>query len=570
MSDATVVADSPPAPPLASPTPATSALAKEVRRRRTFAIISHPDAGKTTLTEKLLLFSGAIQIAGSVKARKASRHATSDWMEIEKQRGISVASSVMQMEYRDCVINLLDTPGHQDFSEDTYRVLTAVDAALMVIDAANGVEPQTRRLLQVCRARNTPILTFVNKMDREVQDPLVLMDEIERELGMTVVPFTWPVGMGKMFHGVMDLREARMRVFSPGEDRVNASDSADDEILRGFDNPAYAQRFGLQYAQAQGEIELVREAAPPFDEAEFLAGRQTPMFFGSAINNFGVQEVLDALVDLAPPPGDRPAMQRVVHPEEPKFTGVVFKIQANMDPSHRDRIAFLRVASGHFERGMRLKVVRSGKEMRPNTVVSFLSQRRELLDEAYAGDIIGIPNHGVLQLGDTLTEGENLQFTGLPFFAPEMFRMVEVADPLKTKQLKAGLTQLGEEGAIQVFRPLVGSVLMLGAVGQLQFEVVAHRLAHEYGCKARISPCRFSMARWVTCDTGAGTAADEKELARFIEGNSHRMAYDAVNAPTLLVEYAPELRAIEANWPKIKFHALREHAGLVFQRRLEG
>ncbi len=557
-------------PPLAALASAISPLAKEVKRRRTFAIISHPDAGKTTLTEKLLLFSGAIQIAGSVKARKASRHATSDWMEIEKQRGISVASSVMQMEYRDCVINLLDTPGHQDFSEDTYRVLTAVDAALMVIDAANGVEPQTRRLLQVCRARNTPILTFVNKMDREVQDPLVLMDEIERELGMTVVPFTWPVGMGKMFHGVMDLREARMRVFSPGEDRVNAAPSAGDEILTGFDNPAYAQRFGLQYAQARGEIELVRDAAPAFDEAEFLAGRQTPMFFGSAINNFGVQEVLDALVDLAPPPGDRAAMQRVVHPEEPKFTGVVFKIQANMDPSHRDRIAFLRVASGHFERGMRLKVVRSGKEMRPNTVVSFLSQRRELLDEAYAGDIIGIPNHGVLQLGDTLTEGENLQFTGLPFFAPEMFRMVEVADPLKTKQLKAGLTQLGEEGAIQVFRPLVGSVLMLGAVGQLQFEVVAHRLAHEYGCKARISACRFSMARWVTCETGAGTAADEKELDRFIEANSHRMAYDAVNAPTLLVEYAPELRAIESNWPKIKFHALREHAGLVFQRRLEG
>ena len=556
--------------PVATSPVGTSPLAKEVRRRRTFAIISHPDAGKTTLTEKLLLFSGAIQIAGSVKARKATRHATSDWMEIEKQRGISVASSVMQMEYRDCVINLLDTPGHQDFSEDTYRVLTAVDAALMVIDAANGVEPQTRRLLQVCRARNTPILTFVNKMDREVQDPLNLMDEIERELGMTVTPFTWPVGMGKFFGGVMDLRKNQMRVFKPGEDRAGG----DDEIIDGLRNPQLANRFGAAYTQAASEVELVRDAAPQFDEAEFLAGRQTPMFFGSAVNNFGVQEVLDALVDMAPPPGDRPAMQRVVHPEEPKFTGVVFKIQANMDPSHRDRIAFLRVASGHFQRGMRLKVVRSGKELRPNTVVSFLSQRRELLDEAYAGDIIGIPNHGVLQLGDTLTEGENLQFTGLPFFAPEMFRMVEVADPLKTKQLKAGLTQLGEEGAIQVFRPMVGSILMLGAVGQLQFEVVAHRLEHEYGCKARISPCRFSIARWVTCGTasgsGDGAAADEKELARFIEGNSHRMAYDAVNAPTLLVEYAPELRAIEANWPKIKFHALREHAGLVFQKRLEG
>nr|WP_295082479.1 peptide chain release factor 3 [uncultured Roseateles sp.] len=536
-----------------------SRIQTEVKRRRTFAIISHPDAGKTTLTEKLLLFSGAIQIAGSVKARKASRHATSDWMEIEKQRGISVASSVMQMEYRDCVINLLDTPGHQDFSEDTYRVLTAVDAALMVIDAANGVEPQTRRLLQVCRARNTPILTFVNKMDREVQDPLALMDEIERELGMTVVPFTWPVGMGKHFHGVMDLRREQMRVFSPGEDRVGG----DDEILQGLNNPAYAERFGMQYEQAEGEIELVRDAAAEFNHEEFLVGKQTPMFFGSAVNNFGVQEILDALVELAPAPGDRTAMQRVVKPEESKFTGVVFKIQANMDPSHRDRIAFLRVASGHFERGMRLKVVRSGKELRPNTVVSFLSQRRELLDEAFGGDIIGIPNHGVLQLGDTITEGEALQFTGLPFFAPEMFRSVEVADPLKTKQLKAGLQQLGEEGAIQVFRPIAGSVLLLGAVGQLQFEVVAHRLEHEYGCKARISGSRFQVARWVTCD-------DEKELKRFIDANDHRMAYDAVDAPTVLVEYAPELRAIEANWPKIKFHALREHAGLVFQKRLEG
>ncbi len=536
-------------------------LAQQVRRRRTFAIISHPDAGKTTLTEKLLLFSGAIQIAGSVKARKASRHATSDWMEIEKQRGISVASSVMQMEYRDCVINLLDTPGHQDFSEDTYRVLTAVDAALMVIDAANGVEPQTRRLLQVCRARNTPILTFVNKMDREVQEPMALMDEIERELGMEVVPFTWPVGMGKAFHGVMDLREKRMRLFGGAE----ANDG--EEFLEGLDNPAYPARFGMQYQQSKDEIELLRDAAPAFDREAFLHGKQTPMFFGSAVNNFGVQEVLDALVDLAPSPDVRTAIQRDVMPTEPKFTGVVFKIQANMDPAHRDRIAFLRVASGHFERGMKLRVVRSGKEMRPNTVVSFLSQRRELLDEAFAGDIIGIPNHGVLQLGDTITEGESLQFTGLPFFAPEMFRSVEVADPLRTKQLKAGLTQLGEEGAIQVFRPVAGSVLLLGAVGQLQFEVVAHRLEHEYGVKARVMPSRYQVARWVTCDAADG---GEKELQRFIDGNAHRVAFDAVNAPTVLVEYAPELRAIEANWPKIKFHALREHAGLVFQKQLDG
>jgi peptide chain release factor 3 len=544
-------------PPMSADLP--SRIQTEVRRRRTFAIISHPDAGKTTLTEKLLLFSGAIQIAGSVKARKASRHATSDWMEIEKQRGISVASSVMQMEYRDCVINLLDTPGHQDFSEDTYRVLTAVDAALMVIDAANGVEPQTRRLLQVCRARNTPILTFVNKMDREVKDPLALMDEIEQELGMTVVPFTWPVGMGKQFHGVMDLRQQRMRVFAPGEDRV----AGNEEVLEGLDNPLYAERFGMQYDNAAGEIELVREAAPEFSHDDFLTGKQTPMFFGSAVNNFGVQEVLDALVELAPAPDVREAMQRTVKPEEPKFSGVVFKIQANMDPAHRDRIAFVRVASGRFERGMNLKVVRSGKTLRPNSVVTFMSQKRELLDEAFAGDIIGIPNHGVLQLGDTITEGEALQYTGLPFFAPEMFRAVEVADPLKTKQLKAGLQQLGEEGAIQVFRPIAGSVLLLGAVGQLQFEVVAHRLEHEYGCKARIMPSRFQVARWVTCD-------DPAELKRFIDANDHRMAYDAVDAPTVLVEYAPELRAIESNWPKIKFHALREHAGLVFQQRLEG
>src|SRR5262245_23513903 len=514
----------------------TAAIADEVRRRRTFAIISHPDAGKTTLTEKLLLFSGAIQIAGSVKARKASRHATSDWMEIEKQRGISVASSVMQMEYRDCVINLLDTPGHQDFSEDTYRVLTAVDAALMVIDAANGVEPQTRRLLQVCRARNTPILTFVNKMDREVREPLALMDEIERELGMSAVPFTWPVGMGKVFHGVMDLKREQMRVFVPGEDR----NRDDDEILQGLANPVYAERFGAQWEHARHDIELVREAAPPFDEEAFLAGHQTPMFFGSAINNFGVREVLDALVDLAPPPGPKAAMQREVEPAERKFSGVVFKIQANRDPAHRDRIAFVRVASGHFERGMKLKVTRSGKEIKPNTVVSFLSQRRELLDEAFAGDIIGIPNHGVLQLGDTLTEGEALQFTGLPFFAPEVLRTVEVADPLKSKQLRSGLSQLGEEGAIQVFRPHVGGALLLGAVGQLQLEVVAHRLKHEYGVDARLAPTRHRFARWISCD-------DERELKRFIESNAHRIAYDVVEAPTFLAGHAPELTAAQEN-----------------------
>ena len=530
-----------------------SDIETQVRRRRTFAIISHPDAGKTTLTEKLLLFSGAINIAGSVKARKAARHATSDWMEIEKQRGISVASSVMQMEYRDCVINLLDTPGHQDFSEDTYRVLTAVDAALMVIDAANGVEPQTRRLLQVCRARNTPILTFVNKMDREVQSPLDVMDEIERELGMTVVPFTWPVGMGKTFHGVYDRRTDQMRVFAAGEDRAGG----EEEVLVGRDNADTASRFGMEWSQAKDEMELVEGASPAFDEAEFLAGRQTPMLFGSAINNFGVREVLDALVDLAPPPGSKPSIQRVVEPTEPKFTGVVFKIQANMDPAHRDRIAFVRVASGKFERGMPLKVVRSGKVIKPNTVVTFMSQRRELLDEAFAGDIIGIPNHGVLQLGDTLTEGELLHYTGLPFFAPESFRTVEIKDPLRSKQLRQGLQQLGEEGAIQVFNPVSGGSLMLGAIGQLQFEVVLHRLKSEYGVDARLDPCRFTIARWITCD-------DEAKLKKFIDSEPLRIAYDVVGAPAFLVQYGSDLRVAQERVPDIQFHAMREHSGRVF------
>ncbi len=532
-------------------------LAEQVHRRRTFAIISHPDAGKTTLTEKLLLFAGAIHIAGSVKARKASRHATSDWMEIEKQRGISVASSVMQMEYRDCVINLLDTPGHQDFSEDTYRVLTAVDAALMVIDAANGVEPQTRRLLEVCRARNTPILTFINKYDREVRDPLDLMDEIERALGMDVAPFTWPVGVGKRFQGVFDIPRDRMRVFRAGGDRREEK----DETVEGLHNPACEQRFGEEFARARREIDLVTGAAMPFERTEFLAGRQTPMFFGSAINNFGVREVLDALVDLAPHPGPRKALERQVQPTDPRFAGVVFKIQANMDPAHRDRIAFVRVCAGRFERGMKLTVGRTGRDVRTANVVSFLSQRRELLEEAYAGDIIGIPNHGTLQLGDSLTEGEKLQFTGLPFFAPEMFQSVEAIDPLRTKQLRTGLDQLGQEGAIQVFRPHGHGPLLLGAIGVLQFEVVAHRLRHEYGADARFQRTGYIMARWVTCD-------GERELKRFIDANAHRVAYDSVGAPAFLVTFASELKFAQEHWPEIAFHALREHAGLVFQSSL--
>jgi len=529
-----------------------SSITQEVKRRRTFAIISHPDAGKTTLTEKILLFAGAIQIAGSVKARKASRHAASDWMEIEKQRGISVASSVMQIEYRDCVINLLDTPGHQDFSEDTYRVLTAVDAALMVIDAANGVEPQTIRLLQVCRARNTPIITFINKLDREVREPLDLLSEIEQHLGMDTIPFSWPIGMGKSFGGVFDLQRNQMRVFKPGQARRN---DEKDDIIQGLNNPVIAERFGQAFTQAKSEIELIQAAVPPFDHAAFLAGKQTPVLFGSAINNFGIQEVLDTLVEQAPPPGPRESLERLIEPTESKFSGVVFKVQANMDPAHRDRVAFVRVSSGRFERGMRLKVSRNNKEIRPNNVVSFLSQRRELVDEAFAGDVIGIPNHGILHLGDVLTEGEILHFKGLPFFAPELFQAVEVKDPLRVKQLRIGLTQLGEEGAIQVFKPVAaGGAMLLGAVGQLQFEVVAHRLKAEYGVEARLMPSRYSMARWVS-------AADPKILKGFLDINAQNIAYDVIDAPAFMATSAAQLRVAKERHPDVHFHTMREHGG---------
>ena len=532
-------------------------IVDEVRRRRTFAIISHPDAGKTTLTEKVLLFAGAIQIAGSVKARKASRHAASDWMEIEKQRGISVASSVMQIEYKDCVINLLDTPGHQDFSEDTYRVLTAVDAALMVIDAANGVEPQTLRLLEVCRARNTPIITFINKMDREVKEPLDLIAEVESHLHMDAVPLTWPVGMGRAFAGVFDVRHDRMRLFKAGQERF---DETQQEFIEGLDNPQIGSRFADAWPQAHSEIELIRAASPVLDREAFLAGKQTPVLFGSAINNFGVQEVLDTLVELAPAPGPRTALERVIEPDEPKFTGVVFKVQANMDPAHRDRVAFVRVSSGRFNRGLKLRISRTGKDIRPNNVVSFLSQRRELVEDAVAGDIIGIPNHGILHLGDVLTEGETLHFTGLPFFAPELFQAVEVKDPLRTKQLRTGLAQLGEEGAIQVFRPVAaGGALLLGAVGVLQFEVVAHRLKTEYGVDARMMPSRYNLARWIS-------AEDPKELRKFLDANVANIAYDVVEAPAFLATSVAQLRVAQERHPKIQFHTMREHGGKVFDQ----
>jgi peptide chain release factor 3 len=536
-----------------------TSFAQEVGRRRTFAIISHPDAGKTTLTEKLLLFSGAIQIAGSVKARKASRHATSDWMEIEKQRGISVASSVMQMLYRDHVINLLDTPGHKDFSEDTYRVLTAVDSALMVIDAANGVEAQTRRLIEVCRQRDTPIITFVNKMDREVRDPLDILDEVERELGMPCVPMTWPVGQGKAFGGIVNLRTNAMTVFESGSERL----PQDFEAIALSEQAKLAERFAMEWTTAMESMELATGASPIFDKEAFLAGKQTPVFFGSGVNNFGVMEVLDALVDLAPSPRPRVShlvtnkqvQEKTVRPEDAGFSGVVFKVQANMDANHRDRIAFVRVASGQYKPGMKLKVQRTAKELRPTSVVTFLSQRREAVEEAYAGDIIGFTTHGGVQLGDTITDGPALQFTGLPFFAPELFMTVILKNPLRTKQLQQGLDQLGEEGAIQVFKPEAGGAMLLGAVGQLQFEVVQHRLKTEYDCDVRLENCQYTSARWITAETAT-------ELREFTYAYPQRMATDAANALAYLCTSPYDVRLAQERFPKIHFHPLREHAGL--------
>ena len=524
-------------------------IAREVARRRTFGIISHPDAGKTTLTEKLLLFSGAIQMAGAVKARKSGRHATSDFLEIEKQRGISVASSVMQFEYRDHVVNLLDTPGHQDFSEDTYRVLTAVDSALMVIDAAKGVEAQTIKLLDVCRMRDTPIITFMNKMDREVRDPLELLDEVESVLKIQCAPVTWPLGMGKTFRGVYHLLRDEILLFTPGEERADG----EVEIIKGIDNPVLAERFPLEIEQMKMEVELVHGASHPFDLQRFLEGKQTPVFFGSAINNFGVREILNALLDWAPAPIERDATLRVVNPSEQAFSGFVFKIQANMDANHRDRIAFLRVCSGHFERGMKIKHLRIGREIRVSNVVTFMASSREQVEEAYAGDIIGLPNHGNMQIGDSFSEGELLQYTGIPYFAPDFFRSVRIRNPIKVKQLHKGLQQLGEEGAVQVFKPVDGGDLILGAVGMLQFDVVASRLQGEYGVDAMFEGTSTTSARWVTCD-------DKKILGDFEKALSHNLAIDAAGNLAYLAPNSVNLRLTQERWPKVVFHTTREHA----------
>jgi peptide chain release factor 3 len=527
--------------------------ASETRRRRTFAIISHPDAGKTTLTEKLLLFGGAIQMAGSVKSRKAARHATSDWMALEKERGISVTSSVMQFPYAEHIVNLLDTPGHADFSEDTYRVLTAVDSALMVIDCAKGVEERTIKLMDVCRLRDTPIMTFINKLDREGRSPIELLDEVESVLKIQCAPVTWPIGMGSRLRGVYHLLLDEVHLYEPGRNFTRQ----DSTIFKGLDDPELAAKIGSDaLAELRDELELVQGASHPFDLVAYLEGRQTPVFFGSAVNNFGVQPLLDFFVEHAPSPLPRMTTTREVMPIEDAFSGFVFKIQANMDPQHRDRVAFLRVCSGHYSAGMKSLHVRSGKEVKLANALTFMASDREIAANAYPGDVIGLHNHGTIAIGDTFTEGEALAFTGIPNFAPELFRRARLRDPLRMKQLQKGLAQLSEEGATQFFRPLMSNDLILGAVGVLQFDVVAYRLKDEYGVDAAFENVGVVTARWVRC-------GDAKKLEEFREKNATNLALDAAGELVYLAPTRVNLQLATERWPQVTFAETREHAASV-------
>jgi peptide chain release factor 3 len=517
----------------------------EINKRRTFAIISHPDAGKTTLTEKLLYFGGAIQMAGSVKSRKTDKHATSDWMEMEKERGISVTSSVMQFPYNGRIVNLLDTPGHADFSEDTYRTLTAVDSALMVIDSAKGVEERTIKLMEVCRLRDTPILTFINKLDREGREPIELLDEVETILNIQCAPITWPIGMGKGFKGIFHLLNDSVHLFQPHSKEAG-------EIIQGLDNPRLDELFGSMAEDLREEIELVRGASHEFDLDEFLAGKLTPVFFGSAMNNFGVTELMDSFVEYAPAPQPRETKSREVAADEEKFSGFVFKIQANMDPKHRDRIAFMRVCSGKYSKGMKLHQTRIGKDVTIANAVTFMAAEREQAEEAWPGDILGLHNHGTIQIGDTFTQGEDLQFTGIPYFAPELFRRVRLKDPMKNKALLKGLQQLSEEGATQLFRPIDNNDLILGAVGVLQFDVVVHRLKGEYNVECAYEPVQVHTARWVYCD-------DERKLEEFKKKASTNLAYDGAGNLTYIAPTRVNLDLTMERWPDIDFRATREH-----------
>jgi peptide chain release factor 3 len=527
-----------------------SEVSTEAARRRTFAIISHPDAGKTTLTEKLLLFGGAIQMAGSVKGRKAARHATSDWMALEKERGISVTSSVMQFPYEGRMVNLLDTPGHADFGEDTYRVLTAVDSALMVIDVAKGVEERTIKLMEVCRLRDTPIMTFINKLDREGRDPIELLDEVESVLGIQCAPVTWPIGMGSRLKGVVHLVSGEVHLYEQGRNFTRQ----DSTIFASLDDPQLLERLGEHLlAELRDELELVQGASHAFDVDAYRAGKQTPVFFGSAVNNFGVQPLLDFFVDHAPSPQPHETTTRPVNPDENKLSGFVFKIQANMDPMHRDRVAFMRVCSGRFTAGMKSFHVRTGKEMKLANALTFMASDREIAVEAWPGDVIGIHNHGTISIGDTFTEGEAISFTGIPNFAPELFRRARLRDPLKLKQLQKGLAQLSEEGATQFFRPLMSNDLILGAVGTLQFDVVSYRLKDEYSVDASFEPVGVVTARWIRCD-------DAKKLEEFRDKNAMNLALDAAGHLVYLAPTRVNLQLAQERAPGVQFLATREHA----------
>ncbi|GAA0791516.1 peptide chain release factor 3 [Marinobacterium sediminicola] len=523
-------------------------IAQEVSKRRTFAIISHPDAGKTTITEKLLLLGQLIQVAGTVKGRGSDRHATSDWMSMEQERGISITSSVMQFPYNDRTVNLLDTPGHEDFSEDTYRTLTAVDSALMVVDGAKGVEERTIKLMDVCRLRDTPIFSFVNKLDRDIRDPIELLDEIEEVLKIEAAPINWPIGSGKWFKGVYNLYTDTIHLFTPGQGHK----LPEDKRIQGLDSDEARALLEDDYDDFVDEIELVKGACHEWDQQAYLEGRMTPVFFGTALGNFGVKEMLDDFVEWAPAPPARPTETREVESGEDAFSGFVFKIQANMDPKHRDRIAFMRICSGRYTRGMKMKHVRIGKDVRIADAVTFIAGDRENVEEAWSGDIIGLHNHGTIQIGDTFTAGESLKFTGIPHFAPEMFRRVRPTDPLKMKQLQKGLQQLSEEGAVQLFQPLKNNDLILGAVGQLQFDVVVFRLKDEYKVECLYEPISVQTARWVECD-------DHKMLDDFRRKGYDNLAEDGAGLLTYLAPTRVNLSLTEERWPDIRFRATREH-----------
>ena len=522
-------------------------LKTELAKRRTFAIISHPDAGKTTVTEKLLLWGNAIQLAGSVKGKRGP-HAKSDWMTMEQERGISVTSSVMQFPYKGRVVNLLDTPGHEDFSEDTYRTLTAVDSVLMMIDGAKGVEDRTIKLMEVCRLRDTPILTFINKMDRESRDTVELLDEIENVLKIAAAPINWPLGSGKEFVGVYNFYTDIIHVYQQGQGHT----IPDDVQIKGLDSEEATKLLGFYAADIREEIDFVRGATNQFKLEEYLAGRMTPVFFGTALGNFGVREMLDGFVEWAPTPRSRESKERVVEANEEKFSGFIFKIQANMDPKHRDRIAFMRISSRVYQQGMKMKHVRIGKEIRIADAVTFMAGDRSAVEEALAGDIIGLHNHGTIQIGDTFTEGEDLKFTGIPHFAPELFRRIRLKDPLKMKQLQKGLQQLSEEGSTQVFFPINNNDIVVGAVGVLQFEVVAYRLKDEYKVEAVYEPVNVTTARWCDCD-------DSKKLEEFKRKCTENLALDGGGHLTYLAPSRVNLSLTQERHPEVVFRATREH-----------